>query len=165
MAFLRLTTPPFSAVILHRSITQRDRMTQINAYINFNGNCRQALSFYHECIGGELDLQTVAGSPVEGECVGLSNDQILHGSLTKGAIVLMGSDMIGPEGYTKGNNIALALACSSPEEIERYYRKLSADGEQTYPLHKEFWGATFGILNDKFGIRWMLTYDENLQRN
>ena|SRR5438552_3445248 len=140
-------------------------MTQINPYINFSGNCREALSFYHECIGGELDLQTIGGSPVEAECPGAMKDQILHGALTKGSLVLMGSDMGIPGEFTQGNNIALALACSSEDEIERFYARLSTGGKKVHPLRKEFWGATFGILNDKFGIRWMLTYDEKLQRN
>jgi PhnB protein len=140
-------------------------MTQINAYIGFNGKCREAMTFYHECLGGELDLQTVAGSPMEGECEGAFNDHILHSALTKDSLLLMGTDMTGPDGYKHGNNMALALSCSSAEEIERFFAKLSRDGRVIEPLKTQFWGATFGVLNDKFGIRWMLTYDEKIQSN
>ena len=140
-------------------------MTQINAYITFNGKCREAMTFYHECIGGELDLQTVAGSPMEGECQGALDDHILHSALMKDSLLLMASDMVGADGFTRGNNIALALSCSSEEEINRFFKKLSMGGKVIEPLKTQFWGATFGVLHDKFGIRWMLTYDEKLQRN
>jgi len=134
-------------------------MTQINAYLNLDGNCREVMSFYHECLGGELDLQTVAGSALEAECAEAMKDKILHASLTKDALLLMGSDMIGPDGYHKGTDIALSLNCSSDEEIKRFFTKLSAGGKILHELHVSFWGATFGVFNDKFGIRWMLNYD------
>lgn len=140
-------------------------MTAINVYINFNGNCRDAMTFYHQCFGGELDLQTVAGSPIEAQCPTAMKGQILHSALSSGALLLMGSDMVGPDGFTHGNNIALALSCSSAAEIHRYFENLATGGIVVEPLKKEFWGATFGLLTDQFGIRWMLTYDEELQRN
>jgi len=137
-------------------------MTQINAYVNFNGNCREAMNFYYECIGGELDLQTVGGSPIEAQCPAGMKDQILHAALTKDSLLLMGSDMVGPEGFDKGNNIALSLSCSSEEEINSFFSKLSAGGKVIHQLRVEFWGATFGVFTDKFGIRWMLNYDKKL---
>ncbi len=135
-------------------------MTQINAYLNFNGNCREVMEFYKTCLGGELLLQTIGGSPVEGQCPAGMKDQLLHASLTKGEIILMGSDMIGPDGFSKGNNISLSLNCSSEEEINSFFSKLSAGGKIIDPLKEQFWGATFGVFNDKFGIRWMLNYDK-----
>ncbi len=139
-------------------------MTQINAYINFSGNCREAMTFYNDCIGGELNMQTVEGSPLEKDCTEALQHHILHASLTKDALLLMGSDMEGPEGFIKGNNIALSLNCSSDEEINTFFSKLSAAGTVAHPLSTVFWGATFGVLTDKFGIRWMLNYDKNLQK-
>ncbi len=136
-------------------------MTQINAYINFNGNCREAMNFYKECLGGELALQTVEGSPIEAQCPAAMKHQILHASLMNDGLILMGSDMQGPEGFIKGNTIALSLNCSSEEEINTFFSKLSQDGKITHALTEQFWGATFGVLTDKFGIRWMLNYDKN----
>ena len=135
-------------------------MTQINAYINFDGNCREAMNFYKECIGGELALQTVEGSPIEAQCPSGIKHHILHASLMKDDLILMGSDMQGPEGFVKGNNIALSLNCSSEEEINVFFSNLSKDGKVTHALMQSFWGATFGVLTDKFGIRWMLNYDK-----
>ncbi len=137
-------------------------MTQANAYITFNGNCREAMTFYKQCLGAELNLQTIEGSPIESQCPSAMKNQILHASLTKGAILIMGSDMIGPEGFTMGNNIALSLNCSSDEEINSFFSKLSEGGQVFTPLQQMFWGATFGTLTDKFGIRWMLNYDKNM---
>jgi PhnB protein len=136
-------------------------MTQINAYLNFNGNCREAMHFYKDCLGGELTLQTVEDSPIEEQCPAAMKNQILHSSLTKGALLLMGSDMVGPDGYIKGNTIALSLNCSSEDEINTFYTKLSAGGKIIDPLKVQFWGAMFGVFNDKYGTRWMLMYDKN----
>ncbi len=138
-------------------------MTQINAYLNFTGNCRDAMTFYNDCLGGELNMQTVAGSPAEAQCPAAMKDYILHSTLTKGNLVLMGSDMSDAEGIVKGNNIALSLNCSSDVEINSFFNQLSAGGTVIHPLTEEFWGATFGVFTDKFGIRWMLNYDKNIQ--
>jgi PhnB protein len=139
-------------------------MTQINAYITFNGNCRKAMEFYKECLGGELILQTVGGSPIEAQCPAAMKDHILHASLAKDGLLLMASEMIGPGGYRAGNNIALSLNCSSEKEINEFFSKLSAGAEIIHSLRTEFWGAIFGVLTDQFGIKWMLNYDKN-QKN
>jgi PhnB protein len=136
-------------------------MTNINAYLTFNGNCREAMSFYKNCLGGELSIQTVGGSPIESQCPGAMKDHILHASLNRDGILLMASEMIGPEGFIKGNTIALSLNCSSEAEINQFFSNLSEDAQIIHPLKTEFWGATFGVLTDKFGVRWMLNYDKN----
>ncbi|MDB5224003.1 MAG: hypothetical protein JWN83_2670 [Chitinophagaceae bacterium] len=136
-------------------------MTQINAYINFEGNCREVMTFYKECLGGELNMQTVEGSPIEAQCPAGIKHHILHASLMKDGLILMGSDMQEPGGFTKGNNIALSLNCSSDEEIKAFFSKLSEGGRISHNLMQSFWGATFGVLTDKYGIRWMLNYDKN----
>ncbi|HUS01173.1 MAG TPA: VOC family protein [Chitinophagaceae bacterium] len=138
-------------------------MTQINAYINFDGNCREVMTFYKHSLGGELNMQTVEGSPIEAQCPTEIKHQILHASLLKDDLVIMGSDMQEPGGFTKGNNIALSLSCSSDEEIKTFFSKLSEGGKISHNLMQSFWGATFGVLTDKYGIRWMLNYDKNQQ--
>ena len=137
-------------------------MAQINAYLNFNGNCREAMTFYKKCLGGELTVQTVEGSPIEFQCPPFMKHQVLHASLLKGNLVLMASDMIEPEGFIKGNTISLSLNCNSEREIKNFFARLSAGGRITHPLEKQFWGATFGVLTDKYGIKWMLNYDKAL---
>jgi len=136
-------------------------MTQIYAYLHFDGNCREAMTFYKECIGGELSLQTIEGSPIEAECAEAMKDKILHSSLSKNGLLVMATDCGIPGGVVRGNNIALSVNCSSEEEINTFYNKLSADGVIIDPLKTQFWGAIFGVITDKFGIRWMFNYDKN----
>lgn len=136
-------------------------MTQINAYLNFNNNCREAMGFYKDCLGGELTLQTIGDSPMGAGCSAAMKDQILHSTLLKNGLVLMGSDMMGPDGFVQGNTVSLSLNCGSEEEINTFFSKLSAGGKIMEPLKQQFWGATFGVFTDKFGVRWMLNYDKN----
>lgn len=136
-------------------------MKSINPYIGFNGRCREAMTFYQNCLGGELEMQQVAGSPMEQHWTG-AMDQIFHSSLTIGGHqILMGSDMVDQAGYTKGTNIALAMTCNSKEEIHLLFDQLQENGRVYQPLKEQFWGALFASLEDKFGIRWMLNYDGN----
>jgi PhnB protein len=136
-------------------------MTQINAYIGFNGRCREAMTFYKECLGGELSVITVEESPIAAQCPEAMKSQIAHSMLTNGGLILMGTDMVSPDGYTKGNNIALSLNCSSEGEINNFYSKLSEGGRIIDPLKVQFWGALFGVVADKYGIVWMISYDKN----
>jgi PhnB protein len=135
-------------------------MTQINSYLTFSGNCREAMTFYKDCLGGELFLQTIGESPMAGNMPAKMKDCILHSTLTKGALVIMGSDMVADKGLIKGNSVSLMLNCSSEEEIRNSYNSLSAGGEATHPLEDTFWGALFGDLTDKYGNHWLLNFEK-----
>lgn len=140
-------------------------MTQINSYLTFNGNCREAMTFYKECLGGETNFQTVGESPIAEKMPAEMKDSILHSTLTKGNLVLMGSDMTSPIGIIKGNAVSLMLNCSSDEEVKSFYKNLSKGGKADMPLEISFWGALFGNLTDKFGNHWLLSFDKNLNSN
>lgn len=139
-------------------------MTQINTYLTFNGNCREAMTFYRECLGGELVLQTIGESPLADKMPPQMKDCILHSTLTKGSLVLMASDMVGEQGLIKGNAVSLMLNCSSEAEIKACYAGLSSGGVATHPLENSFWGALFGDLTDRFGNQWLLHFDKNAER-
>ncbi len=134
-------------------------MTQINAYLTFNGNCREAMTFYKACLGGELSFQTIGASPLSAKMPERMKACMLHATLTKDALVLMGTDMVGAQGLIKGNNVTLSLNCSSEEEIKTFYEQLSAGGVANHSLEENFWGALFGELTDKFGNHWILNYN------
>jgi PhnB protein len=138
-------------------------MTQINTYLTFNGNCREAMTFYKDCLGGELHFQTIGESPIAGKMPAQMKDCILHAVLTNGALIIMASDMVGEKGLIKGTAVSLMLNCSSEEEIKNYYLKLADGGEATHSLENSFWGALFGNLTDKFGNQWLLHFDKNQQ--
>lgn len=135
-------------------------MIQINSYLTFNGNCREAMTFYKECLGGDLFFQTVGESPLSEKMPKQMKDCILHSTLTKDKLVLMASDMVSETGLIKGNSVSLSLHCSSEEEIKKCYAKLSAEGNADHPLENSFWGALFGDLTDKFGNHWLLNFNK-----
>lgn len=133
--------------------------TQIHPYLNFKGNCKEAMTFYQACIGGTLSLITVGESEVAGHVPAAMHDRILHASLLReGEVMLLASDGMGQE-IKEGNSIVLSLNCSSEEETKTFFSGLSGGGQITHPLKVEFWGALFGGLIDKFGITWVLNYD------
>ena len=133
---------------------------EINAYVNFSGNCKEAMTFYQECIGGTLFLMTVGESPMAAQLPAEARDNIMHSTLMReGVMMLMASDAAGTQ-MTKGNNISLMLNCTSEQEITSFFAKLSEGGNVTHPLKEEFWGAVFGHFTDKFGINWMLNYEK-----
>lgn len=137
-------------------------MTQINAYLAFNGACTEAMTFYQKCFGGELAFQKFEDTPMGSQCNEEMKKYIMHASLTKNGLILMATDMKAPqEEFIKGNNFALSLSCSSEPEINDFFTKLSNGGKIVDPLKIQFWGALFGAVKDKFGITWMLNYDKS----
>ena len=137
------------------------KMSQINAYLTFNGNCREAMTFYKKCLGGKLVLQTIGDSPMADKMPPQMKQNVLHSTLTKGALLIMASDMVSEQGLRRGNAVSLMLHCSSEEEINSYFSSLSAGGKIIDSLKAQFWGAIFGVFVDQFGIRWMLNYDKS----
>jgi PhnB protein len=133
-------------------------MTQVNPYLHFNGTCREAMTFYRECLGGELKLMAVGDSPMAARMPAETHGRILHALLTNGGITLMASDMMGPEPLNRGNGTSLSLVCSSREEVERFFAALSAGGKVLHPLADEFFG-THGNLVDRYGVSWMFTFE------
>lgn len=135
-------------------------MVQINAFIGFNGDCRKAMTFYRDCIGGELNYQTLGESAMGEQCPAALKNSIVHSALINGPMVIMGTDMVGPDGYIRGNNVALCLNCESEQEIKTFHSRLTAGGKILQPLGRSSWGDLFSCFTDKFGITWMLNYHE-----
>jgi PhnB protein len=135
-------------------------MKFLNPYLTFNGNCREAMTFYQKCLGGKLFFQTVGESPSSKKMPGKMKKCILHSTLSNKNLILMGSDMVSENGLIKGNAISLMLVCRSEAEIKRCYEMLSENGVVTHPLELTYWGALFGGLTDKFGIHWMFNYSK-----
>ena len=135
-------------------------MKTVNAYINFDGNCRQAMSFYQQCLDAKLDLNPYpdqTGKPSEDPAA-----RILHAQLVRdGAPFLMASDTSQPGTLRAGNNVSVALDCSTLDEAQRTFDGLSQNGEIRMPLTKAPWGAHFGMLTDQFGIQWMLNCQDS----
>ncbi|OYU97373.1 MAG: VOC family protein [Bacteroidetes bacterium B1(2017)] len=137
-------------------------MTQLNSYLTFNGNCREAMTFYKECLGGDLLFQTIGASPLASQLPEEMKECILHSTLTHQGFVLMGSDMAPGSGLVKGNAVSLMLNCISEADINTFFQKLSQDGKVKHQLEHTFWGALFGDLTDKYGNNWILNYEKEL---
>lgn len=138
-------------------------MATLNPYLSFNGNCREVMHFYQACLGGELSLQTIGESPLGEHFPADRQDKILHATLIKEGIFLMGSDMPGPGGFVQGNTFTLSLNCTTEAEINLFYTNLGIGGQILDSLKVQFWGAMFGVLIDKYGVKWMFNYDQNAQ--
>ncbi|WP_367772058.1 VOC family protein [Flavobacterium sp. WC2421] len=143
-------------------------MATINPYLIFNGNCEEAFLFYQSVFGGEFpyvgkfkdmpasDTTTPALSEEDA-------NKIMHVTLPIGkGSVLMGSDSNSASGSVVfGGNVSLSINAESKEEADKLFDGLSAGGNPFMPMNKTFWGAYFGMFVDKFGIHWMVNFDEN----
>ena len=117
------------------------------------------MQFYQSCLGGELLLQTVGESPLSEQLPQEMKDCIVHSTLKRDGVILMGTDMVGEKGLLPGNTVSLLLQCSSETEIRDCYSRLSDGGKATHPLHVSFWGALFGDLTDRYGNNWLLHFE------
>jgi len=138
-------------------------MTQIDPYITFDGQCRDAMTFYLECLGGKLELMVIEESPMADQFPPAMQKSILHASLTIDALIILGSDMEGNNGLVKGNNLTLSLSCSSQEEMNHVFSALSTGGKVHCPL-EDFFAGRMGTLEDKFGIHWSVFFDNTGSR-
>ncbi|MFJ3436598.1 VOC family protein [Streptomyces cyaneofuscatus] len=132
--------------------------SRLNPYISFDGNARQAMTFYQEVFGGELEVSTAAdsGSAHSGSADSPDADKLLHARLdTPDGYTLMAWDV--PEGvpYRPGNDVAVYLG-GDDNELRVRFGRLSVGGTVTMPLEKQPWGDEAGALVDRFGITWMV---------
>lgn len=141
-------------------------MATTNTYLNFNGNCEEAFTFYKSVFGGEFnyigrfnEMPPQDEQPMPEEMGKL----IMHVSLPIGKSILMGSDTGGEwaKSFVQGNNFSVSITAESREEADRLFAGLSEGGNVTMPLNDTFWGDYFGILTDKFGIGWMVSFNKD----
>lgn len=142
-------------------------MATINPYLTFNGTCEAAFLFYKSVFGGEFpyigkfkDMPPGDGCPELSEA---DKEKIMHVSLPISTeTILMGSDSIETmdKSTIMGNNFSISINTESKEEADNLFNGLSAGGKVVMPMNKTFWGAYFGMFSDKFGINWMINFDE-----
>jgi len=131
---------------------------KVSPYLTFNGNCKEAMSFYQECLGGTLSIQTVGDSPLGGNSEDLVKDLVLHAVLKHEDTSILATDLVGNHGLNQGNAVSLLVEFKEEAEIREAYEKLATDGRSTHPIQATFLGGLFGDLEDKFGQTWMLFY-------
>jgi len=133
-------------------------MKELITYLNFNGNCRDAMKFYERCLGGDLHMMPF--SEVPGNHPPEAKDRIMHARLTNGSAMLMASDTMPGMPFQQGSNFAICVNCQSQEELEKFFTAVGDKGKVTMPLQDTFWGARFGMLTDQFGINWMFNFEK-----
>jgi len=129
---------------------------RLNPYINFRGNAREAMTFYHDVLGGELRMNTFEefGAAEEPS----DRNLIMHAQLEPGdGMWLMGSDVPERMPYEAGtNDSSISLSGDDEGRLSRYFERLSQGGQILQPLTKAQWGDSFGMLKDKFGVTWLI---------
>lgn len=137
-------------------------MLNINAYLHFMGKTEEAMNFYKSILGGEFTIfgrfRDVPGSEnMNPE----DQKKIMHISLTtKNGTVIMATDSLESMGQQVnfGNNVHLCIQAESETEVDKLFAALSAGGKVEMPVNKTFWGAYFGMCQDKYGVQWMINY-------
>jgi PhnB protein len=128
--------------------------SQLNPYISFNGNAREAMHFYQSVFGGELTLSTFGEYNAPDPAIA---DQVMHSTLvTNSGYTIMASDT--PPGMSRnpGDNITVSLSGDDASQLRDYWEQLSGSGTVMVALEKQMWGDEFGSCVDQFGIPWMV---------
>ncbi len=142
-------------------------MIKLNPYLNFLGQTEEAFSFYRSVFGGEFSMiqrfREVPDLPDRDKISEADLEKIMHISLPIGNEVLMGTDAIESRGetLTVGNNVSLSLSVDSREEADRLFNALKAKGSVALPMGDMFWGAYFGMVDDQYGIKWMIGHQSD----
>jgi PhnB protein len=141
-------------------------MVSANVYLNFDGNCEEAFNFYKKVFGVELAHISYFKDmpPQEGQAASeIDGNRVMHVSISLGnGTALMGSDTGGDWSlsYVQGNNFSISLNAGSKEEADNVFNALADGGAITMPLASTFWGDYFGMCTDRFGVNWMMSFNE-----
>jgi PhnB protein len=128
--------------------------SRLNPYISFQDSAKDAMEFYRDVFGGELNVSTFGEYGQSDPGVA---DRVMHAQLeTDRGFTLMASDTPPGMERSEGTNISISLSGDDEAELRGYFDKLSAGGEVGMPLEKQVWGDFFGDCTDKFGIKWLV---------
>lgn len=137
----------------------------VKAYINFNGNCRQAVEFYAEVFKTEKPQIMTFGDVPANEGVTLTEETknlVMHTEIKLKDSTLMFSDVLPDMTLVVGNNISLVIGFSDIDEVRSIFHKLKVDGTVLMDLQETFWSKSYGYLIDKFGIGWQLSFENEI---
>ena len=132
-------------------------------YLNYGGNCEQALRFYEQHLGGKITVMMTHGQvPEPSNVPPESKNKILHARLSLGGTELLASD-VPPERFQPMRSAYLSLSLDSTDEAERVYALLSEGGQIFMPMQETFFAQRFSMLRDKFGTSWMIIKERATQ--
>jgi PhnB protein len=139
---------------------------KVNTYLNFPGNCQEAMSFYEKHLGAKILVKSTfaemsaSGAP-QNLPPGLNRDGIIHARFTLGDTVIMASD--GPK-VEPMRSAYLTLSVDSDAEAERIYAALSQGGKVFMKMGETFFAHRFGQFRDRFGVNWMVIHEKPMPR-
>ena len=140
------------------STTKNNRIVQ--PYLFFNGSCEQAVEFYRKSIGAEVEMMMRYKESPEPPPPGMVppgfESKIMHTSFRVGETTLMASDGCSTE-KPNFEGFSLSLSVATEGEADRAFAALANGGKVTMPLSKTFWSPRFGMLEDRFGVGWMIS--------
>jgi PhnB protein len=126
----------------------------VSPYLQFSGNCAEALAFYESGLGATVTFRITHGETPMPATPGWE-DKIMHASFTVLGSTIMGSD--APAGmYHKPAGFRVSVSPATPEQAQTFFDALAAGGTIDMPLQKTFWAKAFGMVTDKFSIPWMI---------
>ena len=133
--------------------------TLVQPYLFFGGRCEEALEFYRTAIGAEVEMimrfnESPEPTPPGMLAEGFEN-KVMHASFRVGESTVMASDGCSPEDG-KFNGFSLSISVPGEADADRVFAALSGGGSVKMPLSKTFWSPRFGMLEDRFGIGWMV---------
>ena len=136
---------------------------KLEPYLFFDGRAEEAIGFYEHALGARVEgvfRYRDSPEPIPPEYLPAgAEDKLMHASFLIGDARVMvsdecASDPVSPSGY------ALSLALDSEAEARRAFDALSADGKVDMPMAPTFWSPCFGMVTDRFGVKWMVTVVE-----
>lgn len=130
---------------------------KLNPYLNFSGNTKEVMEYYHTIFGGELKMTTFGemgggGMPVPEDYA----DKIMHAALETDDLTIMASEGMPGKPLKTGDNISLSLSGTDDNKLKKSFSALADGGQVTMPLERQMWGDEFGMCTDKFGVQWMV---------
>ncbi|MCA1589089.1 MAG: VOC family protein [Acidobacteria bacterium] len=143
-------------------------MPTLSPYLNFHGNAEDAFNFYKSVFGGEFmgGIMRFGDMPDSENLSEEDKNKVMHVGLPLGDSWLMASDLPESMGkkFTAGNSVQVMISPDSREEADRLFKALSESGKVEMPMADQFWGAYYGEFADKFGVNWMIHYNNNPQK-
>ncbi|MEQ8523906.1 VOC family protein [Gracilimonas sp.] len=138
-------------------------MPTINPYLNFQGNTEEAFKFYQSIFGGDFigGISRFNNAPESDKLSEDEKNKVMHIALPFGENnMIMATDALESMGQKikTGNNFYLCISADSRVQADHFFEGLSDGAEVDMEMHDAFWGDYFGMLTDKFGIRWMITF-------
>jgi PhnB protein len=131
-------------------------MSDVNAYLFFDGNCAEAMRFYQSTLGGELHIMTHADAPDKDQIPPGAENRVMHARLLLDGRPLMASDWMPGQPYDGMKGFYLSLVYPTTAEAQRIFDALSEGGRVNMPMQQTFWVEAFGMLVDRFGTPWMI---------